>query len=92
MELKPDGTAPLYVVDGVIVNENVIKDINPANIGSVNVIKEVEPATEKYGEKGKNGVVEIVTIEKSLPNIDINSIEKSCRPLHLLLWHNRLPG
>jgi beta-lactamase regulating signal transducer with metallopeptidase domain len=58
---------PLFVVDGVIVNESAVKEINPTNVVSVNVIKEVKPATEKYGEKGKNGVVEIVTNSNESP-------------------------
>ena len=35
----------------------------------MNVLKG-EMATKKYGEQGKNGVIEITTIEKPLYNID----------------------
>jgi len=66
-EIKVDGPTPLFVVDGVIVNESAVKEINPGSVVSVNVIKEVKPATEKYGEKGKNGVVEIVTLGNEVP-------------------------
>jgi hypothetical protein len=55
-------TQPLYVVDGVekadIINAN---SIQADKIKSVHVLKD-KSATNKYGEKGKNGVVEIVTI------------------------------
>jgi hypothetical protein len=67
LEIKVDGPTPLFVVDGVIVNESAVKEINPANVVSVNVIKEVKPATEKYGKEGKNGVVEIVTVKNEVP-------------------------
>jgi hypothetical protein len=67
LEIKVDGPTPLFVVDGVIVNESAVKEINPANVVSVNVIKEVKPATEKYGKEGKNGVVEIVTVGNEVP-------------------------
>jgi len=69
LEIKVDGPTPLFVVDGVIVNESVVKEINPASVVSVNVIKEEKPATEKYGKKGKNGVVEIVTLKQEIPVI-----------------------
>ena len=42
-----------------------MKNIPPANIESINVLKG-ESAKNKYGEKGKNGVVEItMTQERS---------------------------
>ena len=51
---------PLYVVDGKVVNKKKMTKINPKNIESVNVLKG-DSAKEKYGRKGKNGVVEIIT-------------------------------
>ena len=56
------GAKPLIVIDGLIpVNQN-IENVDPGNIESVNIIKS-EIATQKYGAKGKNGVVEI-TLKK----------------------------
>ena len=49
---------PLYVVDGIETDN--IEAINPEDIQSINVIKG-EAATKLYGEKGKNGVVQITT-------------------------------
>ena len=51
---------PLYVVDGKVVKKKKMSKINPKNIESVNVLKG-DSAKEKYGRKGKNGVVEIIT-------------------------------
>lgn len=51
---------PLIVIDGKIMPEVNLNDINPNNIQSVNVLKG-EKATAKYAEKGANGVVEITT-------------------------------
>ena len=51
-----NGNPPLYIVDGKIVDE--INRITPADIQSINVLKG-EIATNKYGDKGKNGVIEI---------------------------------
>lgn len=54
--------APLYVVDGKIINENSFHKINPETIEKMKVLKGKE-ATSKYGAKGKNGVV-IVSLKK----------------------------
>ncbi len=56
---------PIYFVDGKEINAGEMKNIPPANIESINVLKG-ESAKNKYGEKGKNGVVEItMTQERS---------------------------
>ncbi|MGN6619312.1 MAG: M56 family metallopeptidase [Ilyomonas sp.] len=49
---------PLYVLDGKTIDSTEMKSINPNDIESIDVLK-YKSATEKYGEKGKNGVVEI---------------------------------
>ena len=50
---------PWYVVDGVMKPEKYdIREINPVNIESMNVLKG-KMAIDKYGDKGKHGVVEI---------------------------------
>lgn len=54
------GETPLFVLDGTIVSEATINDIDTNNIDYVNVIKN-DSLVEKYGEKAKNGVVEIYT-------------------------------
>lgn len=52
----------LIVVDGVQMNSKDfnIKDIAPEKIESINVLKG-KGAIEKYGEKGADGVIEIIT-------------------------------
>lgn len=64
---------PLYVVDGVFINNNSlstldlggkstspIADINPADIESIQILKDAS-ATAIYGARGANGVVIITT-------------------------------
>ncbi len=64
---------PLYVVDGVFINTNSLQtvstggkasspiaDINPADIESVEVLKDAN-ATALYGSRGANGVILITT-------------------------------
>jgi hypothetical protein len=48
----------LFIIDGKEMQSGNMKDIDPASIKSINVLKG-ESATKKYGEKGKNGVIEI---------------------------------
>jgi len=50
--------APLYVVDGVPVNN--IQDFNPTDIASIEVLKDASSAAI-YGARGANGVVLIST-------------------------------
>lgn len=61
--LSRNGADPLYVLNGEVLKaeaEKTLKNIDPKNIQSINVWQG-EKALEKYGEKGKNGVVEITT-------------------------------
>jgi TonB-linked SusC/RagA family outer membrane protein len=64
---------PLYVVDGVFINNrslqsvstggqitNPLADLNPADIESIEILKDAD-ATAIYGSRGANGVVLIIT-------------------------------
>lgn len=53
---------PLYLVDGKERSKDEIKNIEPASIESITVLK-AEQAITEFGEKGKNGVVKI-TLKK----------------------------
>ena len=61
IKLKTDNAKkePLYVVDGKIVNKKET-NLNTKNIDTVNILKG-ETASTKYGDKGKNGVVEVIS-------------------------------
>ncbi|MGL2967299.1 hypothetical protein [Flavobacterium sp. XGLA_31] len=49
---------PLYIVDGKEVTEEFIRDLKPEDVDSITVLKD-KSAVDKYGVKGKNGVLEI---------------------------------
>ncbi len=51
---------PLYVLDGMEMPDLDLKQLDPALIGSITVLKE-EGATSVYGKKGKHGVLLITT-------------------------------
>ncbi|NLO02135.1 MAG: TonB-dependent receptor plug domain-containing protein, partial [Bacteroidales bacterium] len=49
---------PLIVVDGIVTGFKSVDHINPADIQSVTILKDAK-AAERYGEKGRDGVIEI---------------------------------
>lgn len=60
---------PLYVIDGEVIKEGGdINTIKPENIESINILKD-KTAIEKYGERAKNGVIEI-TLKKGVKPVE----------------------
>ena len=58
---KNEETKPLIVVDGKISsNSEALKEINPNEIESVNILRG-EAAIKKYGKEAQKGVIEIIT-------------------------------
>ncbi|MCM4149974.1 M56 family peptidase [Arenibacter sp. N53] len=86
---------PIYVVDGVeVAVASKATGIDPSNIHSVNVLKGAA-ATNTYGEKAKDGVIEITTksyhnamvADKSLVNTQNNAytyIKSDKEPLFVI--------
>jgi TonB-dependent SusC/RagA subfamily outer membrane receptor len=65
--IKMDGTGassngqkPLFILDGEVISESVMKVIDPNKIESINILKDAS-AIAVFGEKGKGGVVQITT-------------------------------
>lgn len=56
---------PLFILNGKIITSDSIYKIKPNFIKNVFVLKN-KNATDKYGEKGKNGVIEIITKKENL--------------------------
>ena len=60
-----DSEKPLIIIDGKEqTNDNIIEILDPEKIATVNVFKD-SIAIAKYGEKAKNGVVVIITKQKT---------------------------
>lgn len=55
---------PLIIIDGENTSEETLKNLNPSDIISIDVLKN-EKATALYGSQGKNGVIVVIT-KKSL--------------------------
>jgi len=53
-------TAPLYIVDGVPINQADVNNINPNDIAQFSILKDAATVS-KYGSRGANGVVLITT-------------------------------
>lgn len=68
-----NGNEPLYVIDGVAIsgnntsNSSVLSSINPADIVSMEVLKDAS-ATAIYGSRASNGVVLITTRQAKRAN------------------------
>jgi serine protease Do len=59
---KDTSDKPLIIVDGVVSNTDM-NQMSPTNIQSINVLKG-NMATNKYGEQGSKGVIEITSKKK----------------------------
>jgi hypothetical protein len=62
--IEKRSNSPLYIVDGKEVNEGVVKSLKNDDVESIIVLKD-KSAFDKYGEKGKNGVIEIYLKKKA---------------------------
>jgi TonB-dependent starch-binding outer membrane protein SusC len=51
---------PLYVIDGIPLAAGSLADLNPADISSIEILKDAS-ATAIYGSRGANGVVLVTT-------------------------------
>lgn len=65
---------PLYVIDGVPLNADNFRHINPNDIESISVLKDAG-ATSIYGSRGANGVI-IVKTKKALTDKEKRKLEK----------------
>ncbi len=98
-------TQPLYVVDGMPVNEDNFRSINPNDIESMNVLKDAA-GSAIYGNRGAGGVI-IVTTKKAKRNSGLSvryralfgestNVESNVRMMNTtqnLTWRrDQLPG
>lgn len=64
------GEKPLYIIDGEVKEEDFdLGQIQPKDIAAINVLKG-NLATDEYGKKGENGVIEIHTKSESFMGKD----------------------
>jgi TonB-dependent SusC/RagA subfamily outer membrane receptor len=58
--VSSNGLKPLFILDGEVISESVMKVIDPNKIESIGILKDAS-AIAVFGEKGKGGVVQITT-------------------------------
>lgn len=87
--LSEDGGRPLYVVDGVQVDN--INGISPSDIQSIEILKDAA-STAIYGARAANGVILITTKrgEEGKPRLQLNYIRSYSNLAHKLPQANRL--
>jgi Ca-activated chloride channel family protein len=66
---------PLYIVDGVLTKASQMAKINPNDIDTISVLKDVA-ATSVYGNKASNGVVIISTKNEIYKNLSEKELDK----------------
>ncbi len=84
---QSQGTEPLVVIDGVIGGK--LMDINPADIESIDILKDAS-STAIYGSRGANGVV-IITSKRGIagkPRVTFDSYVGIKVPAHLPRMQN----
>lgn len=87
-----NGTAPLYIIDGVATTEN-LNSLNASDIESIQVLKDASSASI-YGSRAANGVIIITTKkgkgEKVTVNVNytasLNTIAKQYEVLNAQQW------
>ncbi len=62
---------PLYVVDGMIMQNGGIENINPQDIESIDVLKDAA-STSVYGSRGANGVILVTTKHGKEGKLSVN--------------------
>lgn len=65
----PEKDKMLVVIDGKVVDLQALDKLSPDNIAFVSILKD-DAAIEKYGDKGKDGVMEITTKAASAVTFD----------------------
>ncbi len=69
-----NGNQPLMIVDGKEISVEMVEPIDPNNIESVTVLRD-RKQTQRYGEKGKNGVIIITTKSPFTFSVDDKTIK-----------------
>jgi TonB-linked SusC/RagA family outer membrane protein len=62
---------PLFVVDGIIGVSNALRNINPQDILTMDILKDAS-ATAIYGTRGANGVIIITTKRGEVGEVKVN--------------------
>ena len=73
LTIKTQLDSILIVLDGKVIDSKELSLMSPNDIESINVLKD-EATVEKYGEKGRNGVIEIKLKKVKSPLYDSSAV------------------
>ena len=65
------GGEPIYVVDGMVIQNGGIENINPSDIEAIDILKDAS-ATAIYGSRGANGVILVTTKKGKEGKVTLN--------------------
>lgn len=85
--------APLYVVDGMVIQNGGIENLNPQDIESIDVLKDAS-ATAVYGSRGANGVVLVTTKKGKAGKVQVtyngtvtfDQMYENCKNMNAAQW------
>ena len=81
---------PLILIEGEEATQEEMNNLEPSHIKSMNILKG-ENATENYGEKGKNGVIEItLKTEEEIKNSTTHTNSKKSNTVEISKTKNSL--
>ncbi|WP_289054715.1 VIT domain-containing protein [Carboxylicivirga marina] len=85
-------TQPMYIVDGVISNQNPMLSLKPEEIDGIEVLK-AESASKIYGSRASNGLLIITTKQGRVTNkSDIEAFNKKIvNKIELKAWNPDTP-
>lgn len=63
--------SPLYVVDGMVLQNGGIENLNPSDIESIDILKDAS-STAIYGSRGANGVILVTTKQGKAGKVSVN--------------------
>lgn len=66
-QTDPSQPMPIFVIDGKVVSSDKMSNLSPDQISSMTILKD-EAAVKAWGEEGRNGVIEVVTIKAAKKN------------------------
>ncbi|GAA3653064.1 M56 family metallopeptidase [Flavivirga jejuensis] len=81
--IKESKGKAIYILDGKEITEKELRSINEDKISHISILKG-KSAAKKYGEKSKNGVVEITTKVEEYKKNQISEINNSTLPLYII--------
>jgi len=80
---------PLIILDGIILKNQQMEDVDPNTIESINVLKGMA-AKSTYGEKGKHGVILITSKKNIVKKVSMSFLNNGAKEPLIILNGNEI--